>query len=478
MQKKYKQLLSNSILFLMAQFGSKVLMILVVPLYTYLLTPNEFGAIELSTTTLTIAAPVCMLLIYDAVLRFSMSADLPKACVFTGALKVFGIGSVFALVVIPIISLISALQPYAFLVYLLIVSYGFYFVITQFAKGIDVKAYVLSGVIYTVFFLCGNICFIVWLQKGVLGYILSQVLGYLFSACICIVKIKGWKYINFGLSTKNITRQMLNYSVLLVPNALVWWVIASANRYFIEGFMGADANGIYGIAAKIPNVITMVGTILIQAWQLSAIEEKENRIDMESQRAFYTGVFDIYASALIIGSSFLILICKPLLTAILSEEFQAAWQYVPCLLLSAIYMMYAQYWSSLFVAEKSTKELSSSSIIAGLLSVGLNWLLIPRMGLFGASFVCFISCLIMWIIRMVAAKRFEMIKVDLKREMGALVLLLIQSIFCIRIGGIISMIIGIIALILILILYMKPIKGVAELARKLLCGRNPVKNRE
>ena len=238
MQKKYKQLLSNSALFLLAQFGSKILMFLVVPLYTYLLTPNEFGTIELSTTTLTIAAPVCMLLIYDAVLRFSMSADLPKEGVLTGALKIFGVSVVFTLVVLPIISLISPLQPYAFWVYLLILSYGFYFIVTQFSKGIDVKAYVLSGVIYTAFFLCGNICFIVWLQKGVFGYIISQVLGYLFAAFFCLVKIKGWRYINFGMNTKNITREMLKYSVLLIPNALVWWVITSANRYFIEYFIG------------------------------------------------------------------------------------------------------------------------------------------------------------------------------------------------------------------------------------------------
>ena len=471
MQKKYKRLLSNSILFLLAQFGSKVLMLLVVPFYTYLLSPAEFGTIELSTTTLTIAAPICMLLIYDAVLRFSMSTDLSKVNVFTAALKVWGIGSLFTLIVLPISCLIPALQPYAVLVYFLIVSYGLFYTITQFAKGIDVNAYVLSGVIYTVLFLCGNIYFIVYLQQGVFGYILSQVLGYILAACFCIVRIKAWKYIDFGAYTQDTTKQMLNYSMLLIPNALVWWIIASANRYFIEYFIGADANGVFGIAAKIPNIITIVGTILIQAWQLSAIEEKEMHADVESQSAFYTNVFDIYATGLIIGSSFLILICRPILTVVLSEDFKVAWIYVPWLLLSAIYMMYAQYWSSLFVAEKSTKELSSSSIIVGLLSLALNGLLIPKLGLLGAALGCFISCFVMWIIRMIAAKRFKMIKVDLKREISALFLLVVQSIFCIQADGMTSLITGGIVFVLLCVLYRKTIKGVIELAYKMLGGK-------
>ncbi len=427
MQSKYKKLLSNSFLFLAAQFGSKVMMLLVVPLYTYILTTSEYGAIEVSTATLTIAAPCYMLLIYDAVLRFNMSEDTNKKCVLTSALKVFLGGSVVALTIIPILQISNSTRQYAGYVYLLIVSYSLFYIFSQFVKGLNSKVFLMGGIIYTFIFLTSNVYLIAFLKRGVEGYLLSQIVAYFLATLYCVVRMRAWRFVDFRLKTKNISKQMLKYSVLLIPNALVWWVIASANRYFIEAIISDEANGIYGVAAKIPNIITMVGTIFIQAWQLSAIEEKESNEDLVSRKKFFTSVFDLYSAVLVIGSSILIMFCKPLLS-VLSTEFYDAWKYVPVLLLASIYMMYAQYWSSLFVAEKSSKELSSSSVIAGITSLILNFWLIPQFGLLGATIACFISCFIMWVIRIYAARKYNMINVSFIRELVVLVILIIQCV--------------------------------------------------
>lgn len=467
MENRYKKLLSNSFLFMVAQFGSKVLMLVVVPLYTYFLTTSEYGAIELSTTTLTIAAPCCMLLIYDAVMRFTMIHEISKIGVLTSALRVFFLGALLSLIVIPISYAMTSLRPYTLLVYFLIVSYGLFYIFSQYSKGINVKVFVFSGILYTVVFLGCNLLFIVHYRMAVTGYILSQIIGYLTSTCYCFIRLNAWKFIDFRINTKDITRQMLSYSVLLIPNALVWWIIASANRYFIEGFFGVDANGIYGIAAKIPNVITMVGTIFIQAWQLSAIDEKEQNSSLESRRHFFTNVFNTYSAVLVIGSSLIILFCKPLLPLILSNEFKDAWRYVPFLLLSSVYMMYAQFWSSLFVAEKSSKELSTSSIASGMLSVIFNWIFIPIWGLTAAAIVCFISCFVMWIIRMISARKYNMIIVNMLRENIVLILLLVQCSITMLLPNIGSFLyfINAIIFITIVILYRKSLVYIIQMGK-------------
>ena len=471
MQSRYKKLVSNSLLFMIAQFGSKVLMTIVVPLYTYLLTTSEYGAIELSSSTLNIAAPCCMLLVYDAVLRFSMDAKVHKNEILTSALKVFLVGSLLSLVVVPVAYNIDSLRPYILYVYLLIIAYGLFYIFSQFAKGIDVKIFVVSGILYTAIFLACNVIFIVKLRRGVSGYILSQVLGYILSSLYCFVRLNAWKYISFKINTRNTTKQMLSYSIHLIPNALVWWVITSANRYFIEGFLGSDANGIYGIAAKIPNVIIIVGTIFIQAWQLSAIDEKENNTDINNRKVFFTNVFNCYSCALMICSAGLILICKPLLMLILSTDFQTAWRYVPILLLSSIYMMYAQFWSSLFIAEKSSKELSSSSIISGIISLALNVILIPRFGLMAASIVCFISCFVMWILRVYFARKYDMIKVNLKREMATLIVLLIECNIIILDLKMVGWCISIVLFGSLLFVYKNELKTIFNMGLKLLMRR-------
>lgn len=48
--------------------------------------------------------------------------------------------------------------------------------------------------------------------------------------------------------------------------------MAAGDKYIINYFLGDSANGIYSLALKIPQIINMVYSLFIQAWQMSAIE--------------------------------------------------------------------------------------------------------------------------------------------------------------------------------------------------------------
>lgn len=65
---------------------------------------------------------------------------------------------------------------------------------------------------------------------------------------------------------------ILKYSIPLVPNSLMWWIMAAGDKYIINYFLGDSANGIYSLALKIPQIINMVYSLFVQAWQMSAIE--------------------------------------------------------------------------------------------------------------------------------------------------------------------------------------------------------------
>lgn len=65
---------------------------------------------------------------------------------------------------------------------------------------------------------------------------------------------------------------MLAYSVPLIPNGIMWWVVNASDRYIIGYFLGYEATGIYSVAAKFPTLLTMLYGIFFQAWQLSAME--------------------------------------------------------------------------------------------------------------------------------------------------------------------------------------------------------------
>ena len=67
-----KYLLKNAAVFAMGSIGTKMIAFFLVPLYTNLLSTSEYGVVDLVTTISTVLAPMLILNINEAVMRFSL----------------------------------------------------------------------------------------------------------------------------------------------------------------------------------------------------------------------------------------------------------------------------------------------------------------------------------------------------------------------------------------------------------------------
>ena len=94
---KFKKLSINTLLFTISGFGSKIISFLLVPLYTYMLNTEQYGHLDLMSTTAQLMIPILTLNIQDAVLRFALDKGYDNKKVINVALKVFGVGSVIML---------------------------------------------------------------------------------------------------------------------------------------------------------------------------------------------------------------------------------------------------------------------------------------------------------------------------------------------------------------------------------------------
>ena len=59
--RQYKKLLDNSIIFAIGLAGSKILSIILVPIYTHHLSTNEYGFIDLIVTSINLLIPIISL---------------------------------------------------------------------------------------------------------------------------------------------------------------------------------------------------------------------------------------------------------------------------------------------------------------------------------------------------------------------------------------------------------------------------------
>lgn len=422
----YKRLLKNSSIFAIANMGSKLLSIILVPFYTYVLTTEEFGTVDMLMTSISLMLPIITLSIFDATLRFSIKSEYNIKNIFTTSVFITLYGNIVFLVFYPLLNKISFLGNYIELFYILLLLQSINSLLSQFARGINkVKLFATNGMMITFFTLILNIVFLSIFNLNIKGYLLSYIISYLIGNLFLIFRLKVWSHLNIKSYNKILAKEMLTYSIPLIPNALMWWLMNVSDRYIITFFLGVSANGIYAVANKIPTILNLIYSIFSQAWQLSAIEESGS----ETKSQFYSNVFSIFSTVMFIAASCIILIIKPLINLFVSSDYSESWKYVPFLLLAVIFTSFSSFLGTNYIAMKETKGIFKTSLFGAIVNVILNIILIPLFGINGASFATMMSFFVVWIIRIYDTKRFVSLEINVKILTFNLLLIFTQIIF-------------------------------------------------
>ena len=126
-QSSYKKLFSNTLVFAIGSFSSKVLVLLLVPIYTNYLTTAELGVTDVLTQIANWIIPLVTMTITEAIIRFGLDKAYDKVKVFTlGNLICFFGLAVFG-ILLPIVSVTGIADKYiggySLILYIYAVSY-------------------------------------------------------------------------------------------------------------------------------------------------------------------------------------------------------------------------------------------------------------------------------------------------------------------------------------------------------------------
>lgn len=419
----YKKLIGNSAVFAIGNLGSKLVLILLVPLYTYYLSTVEYGMIDIVTTTTSMLLPIISLSIFDAVLRFVMDKDQAKDSVITNALMVTIIGSVIAFIFYPILKYFNVLDGLLGYMYVILILQAFQSMFAQFVRAIgQIKAYSLNGIFMTIITSIMNIILIVKFNKGISGYLISIIIANLTSIIFLNFFTKTYKYIKIDKLDKELTKRMLIYCVPLIPNTFMWWIMNASSRYFILFFVGASANGLFAVANKIPSLLSILNSIFFQAWQLSAIEEYNSK----DKSKFYSQIFDYFSMVMFLATSGILMILKYLIRFAVASEFYPSWKSISFLLLGVVFSSFAGFLGTNYIAAKQTKGVFRTSLIGGILNVICNLIFVPLLGTIGAGISTMISFFVIWIMRVHDTRQFITMKLNIKNITMNLLLIFIQ----------------------------------------------------
>lgn len=399
---KYVELFKNTGLLAIGNFSSKILVFLLVPLYTNVLTTSEYGLYDIFVTTVQLLIPIFSLNVADGVLRFVLENKEKVNQVFRIALK-FSILSIIPAAVILIINQCGGfstdLNKYGIYVFAYYISYMFNQFFIQFAKGIEkVSVMTISGVLGTIVTIVICIIGLLVLKLGLVGFFYANILGQFVPAIYLVFSLKLWKYAkkaNIDDLEKTLQKRLLAYSIPLIMTTIGWWLNNTSDKYIITAIKGVEVNGLLSIAYKIPSILTILYGIFIQAWQISAMKEYGKK----DSDAFYNKVFVILNLFIYGAASGLIILTRPLAHIAFSKEFYDAWIFVPHLLLSAVFTAAAGYIAPILTSAYKTWDVAKSTIIGGIINVILNIALLYAMGSIGVAVATMISSFIILFIR-------------------------------------------------------------------------------
>lgn len=425
MNSKYKVLASNTIIFAIGNILVKLISFFLMPLYTSILTVEEYGVAELLNNSIEIVLPIVTLCIIEALYRFSIDKKVDHSTIFINTLFVIVAGDIIVLIGTLICFFVFQYKDVVYFL-LLFVTTTFYKLTTQFSRGLGhIKRYAFYGVLNSLLLVSSNIILLFIFKGGVNEYLLSFSIGYGVSGCVAMLLSNEYRYIKVGKFDKKKLKEMLNYSLPNIPNMLSWWVNSLSDRYIVLIYWGTQTTGLYTAASKLPAMINLVTSIFQQAWQYSAVKEIESKDNSE----FYSNIFRGYSYVCIVACSFLLTMNKLICRFLLKESFYVAWKYVSLLLLAATFGCIATYFGTFYNAVKKNGMLMISTVSGSLVNLMLNFLLIPLFGAMGAAIATMVSYFIIMIIRMIDVNRFIEIYIDYIRFIIQFILLFVSAVF-------------------------------------------------
>ena len=188
---------------------------------------------------------------------------------------------------------------------------------------------------------------------------------------------------------------MLKYSIPMMPNSIMWWVLSTMNRPLLEHYSGIESVGIFAVANKFPMLISMLYTVFTYSWQISVLEE----FNKPDYKQFYNKVFRVQFLAFVLFVLGLTFLSRPLIALMTTQGYYDAWKYIAPLALAVVFSNMAGFAGTNFIATKESKYYFTTSFWSGLSCFVLNFLLIPSLGIWGAIISLLFSNILMFYLR-------------------------------------------------------------------------------
>ncbi|MFM2208245.1 MAG: hypothetical protein RL213_2220 [Bacteroidota bacterium] len=223
-----------------------------------------------------------------------------------------------------------------------------------------------------------NLLFVVVLQSGISGIIYSN----LVTVAVAAVALFGFHRERAGVKPRILMRSsisgLLRHGVLFLPGLLSYWLMSAAGRWFLLNHSGIDHVGLYSVATRFSFIVEpLVLQPLLNAWTPKML------------KGFAAGDYKVriarWVVPVIVAAAAGGFLLQLVAGWVVDESYREGLSVIPVLVLGTGFSLLAQASAQLVIFRRKV-HLTMSGIVTGLcVTMAANYLLVPRFGVYGAA---------------------------------------------------------------------------------------------
>lgn len=403
----FKEILAHGKNYLIANLATKALSFISIPVYTRLLTTEDFGIVNVFLGVAGILSSLLTLCTDQSVSRYYFDKkDDEDFKRFVGTSSILA-GIVFclnALILIVSLDWVASLVGLSRSLTLLLIPVSFFNILgltfeqiytvlkqsRKIAMSSLIRAYVSFGL--------AVILILLMTDHKYMGQIGGLLVAGLLMSFIWINGIRQYfrttfdrKYVNY----------IFKFSVPLIPYALSGIIIEQFSKISLAKEVNLSQAGFYSLALTISGIVSIITAVTHQAWAPYYFQYM-NAKDFQSHDSDIVRIFNITLLSGIFVSFFGLEIGITLA----NKAFISSLYLIPYFVYGYIFHQLAYVYMRNFSFVYKTYYSSIVVIASGLLNVLLNLFLIPKFGQLGAAYAFSFSYLLMCIISLLINKYF------------------------------------------------------------------------
>ena len=382
-QSRGKKFVKDFGIYAIGNIGSKLITFLMIPLYTFFVEkPSDYGYFDLCLEFCLLLVPIVTLQLRDGAFRFLLDTKdtTHRTRIVSFVYRSIIYNALITVAIALILSLFFSIRYIEYVVALLI-TISFYEVLAQITRGLgNNKAFISVGLIASFGIGLFSLIFVAGFNMGIKGIFIANILARLVSIAIVETWMKTFsRFFRLKANVKTVTREILKYSIPLIPVTLCGLLPPLSDRLFLKHYWGLEEAGIYAIAARLASIINILSVIFYQTWQENSIQQY-NSPDRDS---FFSKIFNMYIYVLAIVLIGYIFTIKTCFTWLVAPNYQESLIYLYPIGLSWIIIAISNYFYLPYQCAKDTKSVIPSVFILASVNLLLNYLLVPVWGIFG-----------------------------------------------------------------------------------------------